>query len=1100
MARGLRAQAREARELHTKGQHEEALARALEVVGANPGSALALNLVGSLHRHFGSVAWNARVSDDDEAASTLELHHHQLALGAFSAAARIAPNCVMTAVCHAEALAACSRLPDAQVELFRVCSMPEANHMDPAVHHVGYDLVLDDSTAKKRKNDALCKANLIMQDFEAIINNKVVPVEAAELLGGDAASAEVRRRANLFSQSYPYSARAQLLLVYVELEHVRALDLAADKQRRLWPTLAVISEAAVVFDRSLLIALFHAKVLFALDEFDEAERECRRALRIEEPTDPNLDDIPPAISVPGADYESRVSSVKEQLRILLKRVIVVAALCWSSIESTQHGDRVDRVLSLRAATLQEHYNRIDPSAAKTISDTLRFLKNQSSWSFLVCPNSSCHGKRFLGIESLWKHMRKQHRDGLWNKLESVLGSHLYENTSNDDDHPFDAITLSKDSHQHDIFHLPTVQPMFKSLLLSPSVGIQAEPLAEMRQRKCREGAEIIADIKKKLRMLPKDELNTEYEELCFAIKDLWLKFLKTSALDHREVILPLARSFQWIQMKISIALSAKDLGRFIGSANIDITFGKVPAAPDRNVSVVHGSEPSHASNIDNPSGDNLQTENLQPLCSDETLKDGEKCEESEIHVVDSNSETMVDQRSMDPPIDVHESGLNVLARIAELELEKEDRSEKANCSYNNDGEKSNVLSQKNPPPIIPHDTFHSHPRFIPLEGCSASYAAQLHMERWAAAMELHSDPDVSSGTSGQSVEEMADKDLSILSVVIQSLCNLRHFRDNFLTEPLVWIMSADNVCIALQFYEIFTSWEKNDYHLTDVVLTYMKTLLCGVDHTIFSEKVGINFASEILATILIGLHMSETCSRFSLNKETEKHVVKPITCGDCICPTHNIFGIKFNAQMSCECGKCYGEYPYTALFHKLAAGSPQTTKIKSFAELPVLLDEQFCKDNNCKDCGSMLNIDLLLSNTPHFFTIVLNWLSSSESPDILSEFLAGITFPVDTGFFCKSADPSTMYTVTSMGILYGVFTNQEDQVVISLSLKQGLWNKMEHICCADESYVCFARDDEDKWLMYDFDTVETEDTWEHLLEGFKNCKLQPQVLFFEVIK
>jgi hypothetical protein len=72
---------------------------------------------------------------------------------------------------------------------------------------------------------------------------------------------------------------------------------------------------------------------------------------------------------------------------------------------------------------------------------------------------------------------------------------------------------------------------------------------------------------------------------------------------------------------------------------------------------------------------------------------------------------------------------------------------------------------------------------------------------------------------------------------MQSLCNLRHFRDNFLTEPLAWIPSADNVCIAQQFYEIFTSWEKNDYHLTDVVLTYMKTLLYGVDCTIFSEKV-----------------------------------------------------------------------------------------------------------------------------------------------------------------------------------------------------------------------------------------------------------------------
>jgi hypothetical protein len=51
--------------------------------------------------------------------------------------------------------------------------------------------------------------------------------------------------------------------------------------------------------------------------------------------------------------------------------------------------------------------------------------------------------------------------------------------------------------------------MFESLLLSPSIGIQAEPLAEVRQRKCTEGAEIFEDIKKRLRMLPKDTLSTE---------------------------------------------------------------------------------------------------------------------------------------------------------------------------------------------------------------------------------------------------------------------------------------------------------------------------------------------------------------------------------------------------------------------------------------------------------------------------------------------------------------------------------------------------------------------------------------------------------------
>ncbi|KAM0911908.1 hypothetical protein ACQ4PT_013106 [Festuca glaucescens] len=668
MARGLRAMAREALDLHTDGQNEESLACAIVLARANPDSALALNLAGTLHVHASSMAWNDRAPGDDEAAAALELSHHRAALEAFSAAARIAPNCVMTGVFHAEALAANQRFADAMLELFRVLSTT-ANHADPAVNHVGYD-VTGGNTAKSRKIDALHKARDIMQDLTAMINNDVVPIKAARLLREDATVDQVRGGVKLLAETYPYSVRAQLLHVHMELEQVRALDQGFRRKGLLRGVLALISDAAGKFNSSHLIALFHAKVLFALGDFDGAERECRRALRIEEPTDPSFDDIPPAVSVPGADYESRVSYVKKQLRILLKRIIVVAAVCWSSIKTTQHGERVDRVISVRVDKLQEHYDGIDQSAAKTISDVVRFLQNQSSWSFFVCPNTSCHGKKFLDTESLWVHMRKKHRDVLWDKLQSVLGSDLYENTSKDDDHPFDAITLRRDSDQHHIFHLPMVQPMFESLLLSPSVGIQAEPLAEMRQRKCREGAEIIADIKKKLRMLPKDELSTQHEELCFTIHDLWLKFLKTSALDHREVILPLARSFQWIQMKNLIDLSAKDLGRFIGGADIDIMSGKVPAAPDRNVSVVHGSKPSHASNIDKQSGENLQTENLQPLCSDKTLKDGEKCEESEVHVVDSNSETMVDQRSTDPPIDVHESGLNVLAGSAEVELEK----------------------------------------------------------------------------------------------------------------------------------------------------------------------------------------------------------------------------------------------------------------------------------------------------------------------------------------------------------------------------------------------------------------------------------------------
>nr|XP_051185653.1 uncharacterized protein LOC127299682 isoform X2 [Lolium perenne] len=1014
MANTIRKLALEALEIHNAGHHDLALACANELAAANPRSALALNLAGTLHVRASAVPWNEMATAVSASLSASD--HYRAALAAFSAAARNAPNCATTAVAHAEALAANRRLSDAQAELFRVFN-PGTIHADPADHLVE---VGGGHNPRARTRDALGKAGAALFEVTAIIDNIIVPREAGELLllGGDAPAADqVRARAKRLAERFPYSARARLLRVYLELEGVPALDLAADRRRLLRRALAQASEAAAHFADSILIALFHAKVLFALDEFDGSERECRRALCIQEPTDPNSEDIPPAVSVPGADCDARVSSVRKQLRVLLKQIVVAAAVCWCSIKATQHPDRarsgrVDRVLSVRVDTLQGHYDRVDKSAAKTISDALRFRKQQGSWSFLVCPNHRCDGKKFVDTQSLWQHMSSKHRDELWKKLQSVLGPDLYEDTPKHD-HLLDGITLSQDSEQHDIFHLPRVQDIFESLLLSPSIGIQAEPLAEMRQRKSREGAKILENIKEELRMLPED--STEFEEFRFAIQNLWLEFLETSALDYREIILPLARSFQWIQMKTVIDLSAKDLGTIIGCASIDIVFGKVPVAPGRIVSVEHGSEPSHANNTDHQSGDDTQTENIQPSCSDETLKDGEKPEESEVRIVDSNSETTVDQRSSDPRLDVHESGLNCAARIAEVELENK-------------------------------------------------------------------------GTSGQSVKEMAstsscqrslnafnknnaDKGLSILSLIIRSLCNLRHFRDKFLTEPLAWIPSAENICIAQQLYEIFISWEKNDYHLEDVVLTYMKTLLCRVDCTLFSEKlqVGTNFSSEIVATILIGLHMSETCSRFSLRKETEKHVVNPITCGDCICPTHSLFGITFNVQMSCNCGECSGEYPYSALFHILDAGSLQTTKIKSFAELPVLLDEQFYKENSCEHCGIPQKIDLFLSNAPHFFTIVLKWLGNSESPDTLSEVLADITSPLDIEFFCKSAHSGTMYSVTSM------------------------------ICYVDERYVCFARD-KDRWLIHEFETVETEDTWEHLLERFRDCKLQPEVLFFEVIK
>ncbi|XP_048528613.1 uncharacterized protein LOC125508075 isoform X1 [Triticum urartu] len=918
-AASIRNEAREILSLYSDGEHEAALARAVVLAAVHPGSAVALNLAGLIHRHAALVARNDTGAhgddeDGDENASALEKYHRHAALDAFSAAARLAPNCVVTNADHAVALVHCRRFEDAQKEFLRMLDTVANNDQaDPALYSVVYDMS-GDSSMKGRKRDAVKSASIAMERFAEKINHRILPLEAAKLLdasnlGGPAAD-EAQERAKLLAETYPYSPRAQLLRAYIDLAPVRAFDPAMDKKQLLRRALTTVSQAAQNFDRSLMVALFHAKLLFVLDNFDAAERECHRALRMETPNDPNWDDIPPMAAL-GADSDARVSYVKKQLRVLLKQIIVVAALYWSSMKNAPQGQHV---VSVTVHTLHAHYDGIDKSAAKTISDATRFLKNQESWSFWICLNSRCDGKKFLDTSSLWQHTCSKHRDELWGKLQSLIDPEYWENTSQGD-HSLVGITLSR---QSDTFLLPRVQDMFESLLLSPSVRIQAEPFAEMRQRKCREGSEILGSIREKLRMLPKDTLSTEFQECCSGIEKLWLKFLEVTVVDYREIILPLARSYQWIELKKRIPFYLNHPGtRHIGFA-------------DANIDIICGT-----------------------------------------------------------------SGQSV-----------KEMASTSSC------QQSLTVSNKN----------------------------------------------------------NADKELSILSVIIQSLCNLRHFRDKLLMGPLVWIPSVENPCIAQQFYEIFSSWEKNDHHLTDVVLTCMKTLLCRVvDYSTFYEKVGKTFASEIVATILIELHMSETCSRFRENKGTKRHVVNSVTCGDCICPTHYLFGIKFDAQISCRCGKSSGEYLYTTLFHKLDVGSPQTAKIKSFAELPVLLDEQFREDNKCDHCGSLQNIDLFLSNTPHFFTIVLNWLGGSESQDALSEVLAGITSPLDTEFFCRSAHSAAMYAVTSM------------------------------ICYADDRYVCFARD-EDKWVIYGFETVKREDSWEHLLERFKDCKLQPEVLFFEVIK
>ncbi|KAL5208425.1 hypothetical protein ABZP36_032860 [Zizania latifolia] len=1017
----VRKEVSELLKLYNDGEYTVALRRAVKLGLRHGDSALVLNLVGVLH--WATFIVCTGVSRERDNAKTRE--HRLAALSAYSASAWLAPDCIDAALSHAEMLAESEQYFDAQAEFDRALRISDP--VDPAENSPGFDLYGDKSLTKaERIRNARGRARDAMERFGAMICDEFVPKESVQVLNGiklgGNAPADARESAKLLATTFPYSGRAQLLRAYVDLERVRGFDPSIDKRRFLRRTLDMVQEPAMTFPNSLVIALFHAKLLFILDEYDDAECECRRALAVDTPDDPNRHDLPPG-SVSGAEYDDRVSFVKNRLCRLIGKIIIGTALYSRTLTS----EAEDSLVSVRVQPLLEIYNATDKSSAKTITDALRFFKGYSSWSFWICPLSGrCDGRKFVDTSSLWRHLYSKHPEELWSKLQSVLDPKPYENTS-ESDRSLKWITLSQDSEQRDFFRLIELKDMFESLFFRLTFGeTEPESLVEMRAKKCREGAEILDGIKERLRTLPADMCSSQFYEARSEIQNLWLKFLKNSVLDYREAIFPLVSSFVWGKIKKCMAGDPNIVGH-IGASKIDLIFDDVPSVPGKNVSVVeHGSNPSDANKM-GTSRQNLKLavtryNFLRPSSSNETNKADEEPHESETCVENGNSEGMTNQKLSGPPMDVEVKEMELAEILANMELELE-------------GD------------IFP-----------------------------ATLLQNQSAEEMASTTSYKSVNVLnknnVDKDLFILHVIIQSLWNLRCFRDELLRAPPVWIVHInENRCIADLFYEIFSAWEKNEHDSVTCLLTSVKASLCKIANRNMFQKLqaGNFFASEVVEMILHGLHMSEASLHFDFNSEIEGQVVSPIRCGDCICRTHTLFGIKFHVQVSCRCGNFLYEKEHTRILYRLDDSSLQTTKIKSFAELPVLYDEQPCSEGNCEHCGSPKIVDVSPSNIPHLFTIGLDWVGGCENKVQLSEVLVGITQALDIKFLRKGVHSSSNYSLASM------------------------------ICYAGGRYVCFARD-QDKWLICSAETVEAEDTWEQLLERFRDCRLQPEVLFFEVIK
>ncbi|KAF0897518.1 hypothetical protein E2562_038741 [Oryza meyeriana var. granulata] len=488
----LRAEAEAALRLHREDRRDEALSRAMDLAVTHNSSPLALILSGDLNM----IAYCQNRRSD----AALAGRQAKFAAACYKMSLDVVPGCVETFAAYGEALTALGMYRTAWDAFTRAAAI--AHPADPAAHRLGYGRSSGSTKgervemAKAKLRRAIdCYANARCEDAVAEVLGAVEHVGAASAVHGPAKLAD----------RFPSSARAQCLPAYVCLELSRGATPAATA-KTLRRALAMLDNAAGSFDRSLMVALFRAKLLACLHDYDAAEVECRRALAVDNPDDPAAHDIPLG-SVIGEEYDDRVSCLREQFIDVQKKLVLLAAEDWESMNCEKQGE----ILSVSIDKLHEHYSKIDQIAESTISDALRFSRRHESWRFWICARSSghCAGKKFLDTASLLDHLCNKHPDELWENLESFLDPKLCENASQD---------------------------------------------------------------------------GCSFDEACSEMQDLWLKFTKLSVFDYREAIMPLARMYQWKELKKCIAEDGS-----IAAWSVDAIFAEVSHAGEENVSAEHGS-------------------------------------------------------------------------------------------------------------------------------------------------------------------------------------------------------------------------------------------------------------------------------------------------------------------------------------------------------------------------------------------------------------------------------------------------------------------------------------------------------------------------------